>query len=85
MKKLIIILLSVLAITFTFSGCGGSEGSISSGTDGAVAPTTPDTETPVVNEPVNEEGVESFDALGSIQESVGSLPGSPSGIPGSES
>ena len=30
MKNSIIILLSVLAITLTFSGCGGSEGSVSS-------------------------------------------------------
>ena len=30
MKNSIIIFLSVLAITLTFSGCGGSEGSVSS-------------------------------------------------------
>ena len=84
MKKLIIILLSVLAITFTFSGCGGSEGSIK--TDGGAVVVTPDKPDPVVDTPDPVE-VESFDALGSIQESVGSLPGSPSGVilPGSES
>ena len=47
MKKSIIIILSVLAITFTFSGCGGSEGSIS-GNTGSDIPTA---STPVVETP----------------------------------
>ena len=41
MKKSIIILLSVLAMAFTFSGCGGSEGSISAAVE-SVGNTTGD-------------------------------------------
>lgn len=78
MKKSIIIFLSVLAMTLTFSGCGESEGSVKAGSALDSDAPVSDTGAGIIDDPLTGETLQGLDSAKiKIEETFPPVPANP--------